>query len=55
MKKSDFHFDLPPELIAQSPLPERSASRLLVVPGDRAISSIEPSGICLNFFIREIC
>ena len=30
MNKSDFHFDLPPELIAQVPLPERSASRLLV-------------------------
>ena len=34
MKKSDFHYDLPPELIAQAPLPERSASRLLVVPPD---------------------
>lgn len=32
VKKSDFHFDLPPELIAQAPLPERSASRLLLVP-----------------------
>ncbi len=32
MKKSDFNYDLPPELIAQAPLPERSASRLLVVP-----------------------
>lgn len=32
MKKSDFHFDLPPALIAQVPLPERSASRLLLVP-----------------------
>ena len=32
LKKSDFHFDLPPALIAQAPLPERSASRLLVVP-----------------------
>ncbi len=32
MKKSDFHYDLPPGLIAQAPLPERSASRLLVVP-----------------------
>ena len=32
LKKSDFHYDLPPELIAQAPLPERSASRLLVVP-----------------------
>ncbi|MFC0678955.1 tRNA preQ1(34) S-adenosylmethionine ribosyltransferase-isomerase QueA [Lysobacter korlensis] len=32
MKKSDFHYDLPPELIAQAPLAERSASRLLEVP-----------------------
>ncbi len=31
MKKSDFHYDLPSELIAQYPLPERPASRLLVV------------------------
>jgi S-adenosylmethionine:tRNA ribosyltransferase-isomerase len=37
LKKSDFHFDLPEDLIAQSPLAERSASRLLVVdaPNDR--------------------
>src|SRR5690606_34720621 len=34
MKKSDFHYELPPELIAQEPLAERSASRLLVVPSD---------------------
>lgn len=32
MKKSDFHYELPPELIAQEPLPDRAASRLLVVP-----------------------
>ena len=32
MKKSDFHYDLPEELIAQAPLAERAASRLLVVP-----------------------
>lgn len=32
MKKSDFHFELPESLIAQAPLAERSASRLLVVP-----------------------
>ena len=32
MKKSDFHYDLPEALIAQAPLPERSASRLLLVP-----------------------
>ncbi|MCL2872229.1 MAG: tRNA preQ1(34) S-adenosylmethionine ribosyltransferase-isomerase QueA [Betaproteobacteria bacterium] len=31
--RSDFEFDLPPELIAQYPLPERTASRLLhVIP-----------------------
>ncbi|MBL8297746.1 MAG: tRNA preQ1(34) S-adenosylmethionine ribosyltransferase-isomerase QueA [Rhodanobacteraceae bacterium] len=29
VKKADFHFDLPAELIAQEPLPQRSASRLL--------------------------
>lgn len=39
MKRSDFHFDLPPELIARYPLPERSASRLLHV--DPARQSIE--------------
>ncbi|MDO8862010.1 tRNA preQ1(34) S-adenosylmethionine ribosyltransferase-isomerase QueA [Haliea sp. E1-2-M8] len=33
MKVSDFHYELPPELIAQRPLPERSASRLLTVDG----------------------
>jgi S-adenosylmethionine:tRNA ribosyltransferase-isomerase len=32
---SDFDFDLPQELIAQLPLPERSASRLLHVDGER--------------------
>jgi S-adenosylmethionine:tRNA ribosyltransferase-isomerase len=35
LKKSDFHFDLPPELIAQAPLAERSASRLLLVDAAR--------------------
>jgi S-adenosylmethionine:tRNA ribosyltransferase-isomerase len=40
MKKSDFHFDLPPELIAQAPLAERSASRLLVVPPAPAESAL---------------
>ena len=32
MKKSDFTFDLPAELIAQAPLSGRTDSRLLVVP-----------------------
>lgn len=33
MKLSDFHFDLPDELIARYPMPERTASRLLVLDG----------------------
>lgn len=37
MKKSDFHYLLPPELIAQAPLAERSASRLLRVPPSSAV------------------
>lgn len=31
MRRTDFSFDLPPELIAQHPLAERTASRLLVL------------------------
>jgi S-adenosylmethionine:tRNA ribosyltransferase-isomerase len=34
---SDFDFDLPPELIAQTPLSERSASRLLHIDGDQPV------------------
>ncbi len=33
MKRTDFTYVLPPELIAQHPLPERSASRLLYLDG----------------------
>ncbi len=43
MKKSDFHFELPTDLIAQTPLPERSASRLLVVPPGAA--SLDDRGV----------
>jgi len=46
MKKSDFHYDLPPELIAQEPLAERSASRMLVVPpGD---------GVLVDAHVRQL-
>jgi S-adenosylmethionine:tRNA ribosyltransferase-isomerase len=33
MRRADFHYELPTELIAQEPLPERSSSRLLVCDG----------------------
>ncbi len=38
MKKSDFYFDLPTELIAQTPIPQRDASRLLCL--DRTTGAI---------------
>lgn len=34
MKTSDFYYELPKELIAQDPLPDRSSSRLLVLDRD---------------------
>ncbi len=39
MKKSDFNFYLPPELIAQTPLEKRDASRLLCL--DKATGALE--------------
>lgn len=33
MRRQDFHFDLPAELVAQEPLAERTASRLMVLEG----------------------
>ncbi len=33
MRRADFRYDLPPELIAQSPAPERGAGRLLAIDG----------------------
>ncbi len=36
VRASDFDFDLPADLIAQFPLPDRAASRLLVVDGQTA-------------------
>ena len=39
LKKSDFYFDLPEELIAQDPLTDRSSSRLLVL--DKKTGEVE--------------
>ena len=51
MKRTDFAFDLPPELIAQAPLAERSASRLLSVDGNSGeCSSPDVYGSCLGCY-----
>ncbi|HYT05884.1 MAG TPA: tRNA preQ1(34) S-adenosylmethionine ribosyltransferase-isomerase QueA [Gemmatimonadales bacterium] len=42
MRASDFDYQLPPELIAQDPLPDRAASRLLVL--ERATGAIRHLG-----------
>ena len=39
MKTSDFYYDLPQELIAQTPIPQRDASRLMTL--DRATGKTE--------------
>lgn len=36
MRRADFHYELPPELIAQVPPPERGAGRLLAIDGGGA-------------------
>ena len=43
MRRSDFHYELPAELIAQHPAPERTGSRLMVPgadPEDRRFSEL---------------
>lgn len=42
---SDFDFDLPQELIAQTPLAERTSSRLLQVKGDNDVADLHFSDI----------
>ena len=52
MKKTDFYFDLPKELIAQTPIPERDHSRLLVL--DRVTGEIEHRHFYdLPMYLRE--
>jgi S-adenosylmethionine:tRNA ribosyltransferase-isomerase len=45
-RTTDFEYDLPPELIAQTPLPERGGSRLLVVR--RPASPLDPGAPSLT-------
>ena len=46
-KKSDFYYELPPELIAQTPAEPRDSSRLLVY--DRATDKVE------HRIFRDVC
>ena len=46
MRRQDFSYHLPPELIAQTPLAERSASRMLVLEG--------PSGALTDTAVAEL-
>lgn len=46
LRRSDFHYELPPGHIAQQPLPERSASRLLCLDRD--------SGEVANRSVRDL-
>ncbi len=46
MLRTDFHFDLPKELIAQRPTEQRSASRLLLLDGR--------SGARQDLFFRDL-
>lgn len=46
MRRTDFHYELPPTLIAQHPLAERSASRLLCLEG--------ASGVLADRGFREL-
>jgi S-adenosylmethionine:tRNA ribosyltransferase-isomerase len=62
MRRADFHFDLPPELIAQHPAPDRDGARLLVVDArtgtwsHRAIRDlpelIPPGSLCVPNDVR---
>ena len=51
MKTHDFYFDLPPELIAQTPIPQRDASRLLVLDSRRPV----PQSTGTSLTCRSTC
>lgn len=52
MKKSDFYYDLPQELIAQTPIEPRTASRLMVL--DKATGKYEHKNFTdIKSFLRE--
>jgi hypothetical protein len=48
VRTADFHFDLPPELIAQQPATRRDGSRLLVLQRNTKKSSTGNFPTCRN-------
>lgn len=55
LKTSDFYFDLPPELIAQDPLSDRSASRLLVLDKNTGKTTHESFRNIINYLNPGDC
>ncbi|HET6463806.1 MAG TPA: tRNA preQ1(34) S-adenosylmethionine ribosyltransferase-isomerase QueA, partial [Candidatus Krumholzibacteria bacterium] len=53
MQVSDFSFELPDELIAQEPAPERTASRLMVVPRNGSAPATHTTFAHLPDFLRD--
>ncbi len=53
MRRSDFSYDLPDELIAQHPLPDRSASRLLCLDGTSGVITDTWFGELVNLLDRR--
>ena len=59
MQLSDFYYDLPKELIAQTPLKERSSSRLLTVDKNSgkltyvSLYGLEEAENKFNYLIKE--
>lgn len=50
MKTSDFNYELPPELIAQTPIQRRDASRLLVLDKNTGAWQHRHFTICRSIF-----
>ena len=46
MKRSDFYYDLPKELIAQTPIEPRDSSKMLVID--------KKSGECTHRIFRDV-
>ena len=54
MRTKDFYFDLPEELIAQTPIAQRDASRLLVLDKESGAWEHKHSSICPAIFAQAI-